>query len=393
MSTTSDKVAGQGRVRVSVSLLRPGWVVDRDIFSGTQLLLAAGTVISPQMLISLRQRNIEWLDVRQDSELAMTQPPEPSDALTALLASSRDLHLAHGIRQAVPELQMEQAATQMEEFFGEVELGRPVNFDEIRRTVLDLMDQFLAHSDLAIKLLDLDRTDRYTYRHSINVGLLFLLVAKDWFPYGELADVVFGAVLHDLGKARVGSTIINKPGPLTDEEWQLMHMHPIWSYELLKEAGATYDALAVARSHHERLDGKGYPDGLRGDQLAQSARLAAICDVYDALTTKRSYKAKMDFALAIDIIIQGCGSHFDSEVANQFIRRVGRYPVGSFVRLSSGEVAIVVRVNEQAVSRPVVSRVLDSDGTVRRDGEELDLVEVLDKHITGVIPTPGSVSR
>ena len=110
--------------------------------------------------------------------------------------------------------------------------------------------------------------------------------------------------------------------------------------------------------------------------------LSSICDVYDALTTKRSYKSTMDFGRAIDSILQGCGTQFHPATANEFIRRVGRYPVGCFVKLSSNEVAVVLRVNENAISRPVVSRVLNPDGSYRPEGEEIDLSRRSDLYIT-----------
>jgi HD-GYP domain-containing protein (c-di-GMP phosphodiesterase class II) len=162
-------------------------------------------------------------------------------------------------------------------------------------------------------------------------------------------------------------------------------MHTIWSAELLTDVGASPDVISVARSHHERLDGRGYPDGLTADQLTRWAKLATVCDVYDALTTKRSYKHKMDFAKAIDIIVQDCGKAFDANIANAFIRKIGRYPVGSFVWLSTGEAAIVISVTESAVSRPIVSRVLNADLTMREESERLDLREHPEMHITGLV--------
>jgi HD-GYP domain-containing protein (c-di-GMP phosphodiesterase class II) len=372
-------------VKVPVSSLRPGWVADRDIRLGADLLIAAGVAVTPGMLIQLKQRQIEHVQVHPQSELAYQSSESGTDDLTSLLASAHHLLEVHGVREAISRDKLDKAVNQIQSFFKVIELGQPVDFEEMRETVASLVDQFLANAHLAVKLLDLDSHDRYTYRHSINTGLLYLLVAKDWLNYDELCDVVFGAILHDLGKARIDVNIINKAGPLDDAEWALMRMHPLWSYEQLRDSGASTAAMSVARSHHERLDGKGYPDQLAGDQIDRYARLAAICDVYDALTTKRSYKRKLDFAFAIDVIIQGCGIHFDHGIVNSFIRRIGRYPVGSFVRLSTGEIAIVVRTNEHAVNRPVVSRVLEKDGTIRSAGEALDLSSRTEFHIAGVV--------
>jgi HD-GYP domain-containing protein (c-di-GMP phosphodiesterase class II) len=192
-------------------------------------------------------------------------------------------------------------------------------------------------------------------------------------------------VLHDIGKARVGAAIINKEGPLDAGEWAIMHQHTLWSAEMLADAGAAQPAISIARWHHEKVDGSGYPDGISGEQLDCYAHLAAVCDVYDALTTRRSYKMKMDFARAIDIIIRSCGKHFDPGIAHQFIRRVGRYPVGTFVKLNTGDAAVVLRANDGAINRPVVSRVIDANGAERVDAEELDLSKDLTRHIVEII--------
>lgn len=374
-----------GKIVVPTSSLQPGWIVDRDIFNGATRLLAAGVTITPQLLQTLRGRGIEWIEVRADSALATGAQAGASDALTALLGNSKQICVLHGVKQAIPEQQLEQAVDQIADFFGEIETGQSVNLVEVRETVIGLISQFLANTGLAVKLLDLDSFDRYTYRHSINVGLLFMMVARDWGSEEELIELVFGAVLHDIGKARVGAAIINKEGPLDDSEWEIMRKHTLWSAEMLTEAGATPQAISIARWHHEKVDGSGYPEHLSGGQIDEYARLAAVCDVYDALTTRRSYKQKMDFARAIDIIIRGCGKHFDPGIAHQFIRRIGRYPVGTFVKLSTGEAAIVLRVNDGAINRPVISRVLDANGEVRDHAEELDLSQDQSLHITEII--------
>jgi HD-GYP domain-containing protein (c-di-GMP phosphodiesterase class II) len=381
-----------GRVSVPVSSLEPGLIVDRDIFSGAQRLLAAGALITPELLKTLQKRGIEYLEVRADSALAKRffKPDAESDGLTTLLSRHKALYAQHGLEQAIPEEDLEQAVDQITGFFGEIEKGQSIDLNDMRHTVTSLVSQFLERSNLAVKLLDLDQFDRYTYRHSINAGLLFMMVSKDWGTEDDLVDMAFGAVLHDLGKARVGAAIINKEGPLTDEEWEIMRKHPGWSADLLKEADAAAPAISIARWHHEKIDGTGYPDHLSGNEIDRYARLAAVCDVYDALTTKRSYKQKMDFARAIDIIIRGCGKHFDPEIAHQFIRRIGRYPVGTFVKLNTAEIAVVLRANEHAISRPVVSRVLDASGNELTAAEELDLSKDFSRHITDMIMTPES---
>jgi HD-GYP domain-containing protein (c-di-GMP phosphodiesterase class II) len=375
------------RVEVPLDALHPGLILDSDIWSGTERLLSAGVEVTPVMVNRLRARGIHSVFVQADSELAHDlSAPLVDDPLVHLLEQASTIYTQHGLETAIPLEVLENATNQVEGFFSEIEKGEPLEPESARQMIHTMVDLFTTRSNLAIKLLDLDRVDRYTYRHSLNVGMLFMTIASEWAEsQDELEELVFGAVLHDLGKAKVGADIINKPSKLSDEEWSIMRLHPVWSAELLEDAGATQDAISVARSHHERLDGRGYPDGLAGNQLSRWVKLSTVCDVYDALTTKRSYKHKMDFAKAIDIIIQDCGRAFDASVANSFIRRIGRYPVGSFVWLSTGEAAVVVTINESAVSRPVVSCVLNADKTPREAGERLDLREHPEIHITGLV--------
>ena len=372
---------------VGLDNVRPGWIADRDIFHKGMLLVAAGVEVTPGILQSLKNRGISEVEIQADSELAdYSARPRDADPLADLLLMSKVIYRKHNLQLAIPEEVLEEATDQMESFFTEIELGQALDADEARSTVRRMVKLFTERSHMAVKLLDIDRFDRYTYRHSLNVGLLFLVLGSTWAEDDEhLEDMAFGAVLHDLGKARVGPAVINKPGALDDEEWALMRQHTVWSEEMLEDSGGDTAARAIARSHHERLDGSGYPDRLQGNDIDVHARAAAICDVYDALTSKRSYKQKMDFAKAIDIIIRGSGVHFDPDLVHMFIRKVGRYPAGSFVRLSTGEVAVVLRVNESAISRPVVSRVLNVDGESREYPEELDLSERMDIFVTGVV--------
>lgn len=380
-------MAGQvrERVKLSVSELTAGSLVDRDIYADRALLIAAGVTLSAGMIESFKRRGITEIEIAHDSALVSGAQAAPATPLDSILAAVHEVYQQHNVDTMLSAKVMDHATSQVEELFQGIALGQTVEHEKMRDLSRQLVALFASRTKLAVKLLDLDQHDRYTYHHSVNVGMLFMLVASEWAAsQGELEELVYGAMLHDLGKARVGLEIINKPGKLTEEEWTVMRQHPLWSAEMLLEAQAGPVAVSIARWHHERLDGQGYPDGLKGPELDRFVRLSTICDVYDALTTTRSYKPKMDFAKAINIILQGCGRQFDPEIAHEFIRRVGRYPVGSFVTLSSGEIAVVLSINEDAINRPVVSRVLNADGSRRSVGEELDLTEAAEIYITGL---------
>ncbi len=381
------------KVKVPIDKLEPGFVTDQDLYSGSNLLLTRGSKVTTSLIAAMKNRDLKFVEVSEHSELATkVDNSEPPDSLTKMLLNTREVHRQHKIQTAVPEEMLEEATDELEGFFNEIELGNDTDPNMMRPMVGLIVSELSQNKGAAVKLLDLDKFDRYTYRHSLNVGMLYAMVAQDWCDSEEdLTDQVFGAVMHDIGKARVGSAIINKQGKLDAAEWEIMRKHPVWAAEMLQEVDASPKAISIARSHHEKMNGKGYPDGLAGDQLDRYARLAAVADVYDALTAKRSYKAKMDFGKAINIVIGDCGSHFDPQIAHLFIRRVGRYPLGTFVKLSSGEVAIVVKINEHAMNCPVVSRVLDPAGTETAKAEELDLHQTPAITITSIVVSPEEV--
>lgn len=379
------------RVALQVDDLSAGTLLDRDIYADNALLAAAGVTLSAGMIESFKRRGISEVEVAADSALVNDEARaevevELDNPLEGVLTTASELYTLHKVDTVLPAQLLEEATAQIEGLFHDIELGQEVDWDTTRELCSQLVAMFTTRGALAAKLLDIDHHDRYTYRHSVNVGMLFMLVASEWVVSQEvLEELIFGAVLHDLGKAKVGAGIINKPGKLTDEEWAIMRQHPLWSAEMLLETDASPTSIGIARWHHEWINGHGYPDGLKGRELDRFVCLSAVCDVYDALTTSRSYRKRMDFAKAIEIILQDCGTHFDPEVAHAFIRRVGRYPVGSFVKLSSNEVAVVLRVNEDAISRPVVSRILNADGSLRSTDEELDLAEAPELYINAIV--------
>jgi putative nucleotidyltransferase with HDIG domain len=388
----------EAKTALPLDALTPGLCADCDVFNGDTLLLSKGSLITDRILESLRLQGIGSIAVASGSELARQHrlrvgESVGEDLLSHILSAPEETYSQHGIELALPKELLENTTDQIETAFLGLETGQPLSVVLLRQTVRSLVELVCQRPGRAIKLLDLDRFDRYTYRHSLNVALLFMAVGQNWANSPEeLSEQVLGALLHDVGKMRVGRGIINKPGILTERETFRMRKHCEWGQQILAKDTLSPQAREMVISHHERLDGRGYPHGRKAGELMFTTRMASICDVYDALTTNRCYKAKMNFSEAIDLIVQSSGTQFDPEMLHLFITTVGRHPIGSFVQLSTGEVAVVVRLNPTSIARPIVSRVLNKDGEPTGKREELDLSTMRGVRISRVL-SPYELTR
>jgi len=195
----------------------------------------------------------------------------------------------------------------------------------------------------------------------------------------QCREAGLAGLLHDMGKALIPIEILNKPGKLTDEEFAIMRTHPERGHALLVEGrGATEAVLDVCLHHHEKIDGKGYPHQLSGEALTLIARMGAVADVYDAITSNRPYKAGWDPAESIARMASWQG-HFDPTVFSAFVRSLGIYPTGSLVRLASQRLAVVVEQNPQLLTAPTVRVFYAIESQRELPAERLDLARSTDR--------------
>ncbi len=220
--------------------------------------------------------------------------------------------------------------------------------------------------------------DQYTFVHSFNVALLSGFLAYRLFPenLGLVEAVTTGGLLHDLGKARLPLSILNKPSRLSENEFEEVKKHPVYGASIAKQLGIDDERiLTVIESHHERIDGTGYPYGLKLGEIPIEARIASVADVYDALTTVRIYKESVPLHRAISIIIENTEYQFDRTVVTAFLNAVGMYPPGTIVQLSDNRVGIVIAAGEKSILRLRVLLKTDEYGDRYDDHMVLDLAD------------------
>ncbi len=336
--------------------IREGMELARDVSTGppgTAPLLRTGTVLSDRYAKLLPKAGIGsvWIEDDMGRDIDVVEPLTPE--------THAKVHRATGEAIDAARNSLRSGA------------GLPPAVVESLAEVADaLVGDLLNLPDAALTLDDLSAFDTYTHRHSVQVTVLGMLVARrawakeGWTDfrgnqrYDRFADRLrklgLGLLVHDVGKLAVPPEVLNKPAALTDDEMDVMRSHPEAGVELLRSADLSPLTLSAIRDHHERPDGTGYPNGLSGKAIHEFARFAAVADVYDAVTSKRVYSGAVAPHVGVKIIVDGSGTQFCTDVVRHFRAVVMPYPVGHEVVTPDGRKGVVVSVDHTAPDRPVV---------------------------------------
>lgn len=265
--------------------------------------------------------------------------------------------------------------------------GNNLDVKPIRNVVGKIVEELLTVQDAVINLQDIKSFDNYTFSHSANVCVLSAVtgISMGYDSY-KLKELCMGALLHDIGKTKIPNEIMNKISPLTNEEFEIVKKHARYGYDMLKQSMdiSSYTAY-VALTHHEKYNGEGYPLGLKGKAIHEFSRIVSVADVYDAMTSNRIYRRRINISEVVEYLVSLGGHHFDYDIVKKMMEHISVFPLGSLITISTGETAIVVDNNKKYPNRPVIRLIKDPYGVEYKDFNEIDLTSCNNITITEVL--------
>lgn len=352
-------------IHIPIKKLKEGMITAQSIYNPLGAsYLTKGVELSPTYIERLKKSGLDGVTVTSlDPRLKLAPPADIVQEKTRISA-------IHNVATAFQNV----------EDHGTLD---PKPLQDISETILlDIIEQ----QKNLVQLTDIRLHDTYTFAHSVNVAILSaLLGVLQKLPKEDLLKLTLGGLLHDLGKITVPHEILTKPGHLSDDEWSLMQGHPDAGRQRLKKMFPNDILLStIALQHHEHIDGSGYPNHLQGEQIHRYARIVAIADVYDALTSVRPYKRAYTPSVAHRIMTTCSPGHFDLELLQLFFDNVAIYPVGTIVKTQIGY-AIVKEVEFGHTQTPIVRVFANHEGKLLTEIRDLDLEQMPKEMLEGVV--------
>lgn len=342
------------RFFVRTSSLKIGMKIDQSIIDRTgRVLIARGTLLDTYLIEGLSRLGINGVYIREGKDDEPANPTmdtrvsvEAQKKIEQLTVADRTIvNLSESVKKRVQEgIAYLYSNTNAEDFA-----------DASKSIASELLKAIDANSALAVDISMLKVSDEYTFKHSVDVATMAMVVAKKMgLSQEEVYDIGVSGLLHDIGKSKIPPEILNKPGKLTDEEFTIMKQHSVYSYNILKDNKDIKDSIKLAvLQHHEKINGQGYPMGLFSSRICPFAKILTVVDIYDALVTKRPYKDAFSQRDAVEMLM-AMTYELDMDALKGFLGSVILYPVNCIVQLSNGETARVVENYTEYILRPKV---------------------------------------
>ncbi|MDR2168430.1 MAG: HD-GYP domain-containing protein [Clostridiales bacterium] len=363
---------------VPIDEIKVGMVAAMPIFGRVEhesnlILVNEGTFLTSEAIFRLRKHSIEGIHILTDEKPQVAPPRKPAPAPKIYLPPQIKVDMPEmpNVSALIDEKLHDAALAGIHSVFASAEDGGSLitahqGIRELDNIVDNLIDTLSSDSSGLVHIVNLKSYDDYTYAHSLSVAVISLALGKHLgLDAQTLKSLGMAAILHDIGKIKVSAELINKPGKLTDSEFETIKTHSEVGAAFLEGAEVGDRTLWCAvRSHHEKIDGTGYPRGLKGDNIPLFGRIISVADVYDAITSYRSYRNPMPPSEAFEVLMAGVGTAFDYEIISAFTRAVELYPINSILVLSNKRMGVVI----------------DNVNTLRPVLKMLDNNEILDLH-------------
>ncbi|RAW19600.1 MULTISPECIES: HD-GYP domain-containing protein [Paenibacillus] len=353
---------------VHINLLQPGMKLGKRIYSEEGLvLLSEGVELTSRLIGRLKDLGIGYVYI--------------SDAAT------EDIIIPDMLQEETRRRALVEIKQQFQSMSGLKTKSRIPHFGKALSGLMNtILEDIGSQKEAMIMLMDMNASDFDLYNHSLNVCVYTLVLGvASGYTRQQLMEIGLGALLHDIGKTQIAPEILHKPAKLSDEEFKIIQQHTTYGHRILKdEPGIPLLAAHCALQHHERIDGSGYPFGLKDKEIHEYAKWLALADSYDAMTTNRVYKQALLPHQAVEVLYTGSGTLYEQRMLEKFRDCVAIYPLGISVTLSTGEVGVVAAIHSRVPQRPRIRVLKDAYGQTLSAPYEIDLSTALSVMITGV---------
>lgn len=355
----------------------PFWKKAFKLEDPADLKKLQASVIKEVVIDTSKGLDVEELEMKVDPatpEIVSEQPevlPSPQESPAS---SSKPKRVTAEVEREQAKKVISASKKAVATMFSEARMGKAVSAEAAMQVVDEISASVSRNEGALVSLLRLKNKDDYTYMHSVAVCAMMVALSKELnLSESETKQAGMAGLLHDLGKAAIPIEVLNKPGALTDDEFGLVKLHPERGHALLVQAGIADEVVQdVCLHHHEKVSGTGYPHQLKGDEISLFAKMGAVCDVYDAITSNRPYKDGWEPGVSLQRMAQWAG-HFDDVIFEAFVKSMGIYPIGSMVKLKSGRLAVVTDQSPKSLLTPIVRVFFSTKSKSRIPVQSFDL--------------------